>query len=325
MGAVHFSGPVYSDNGFGGASGENMELVGYQGYLAVLAGNSGAGADVNYISLYSNVTTVAPSIYASGSDTNVGLNITSKGTGSVTLWTGSLAREALILANTASAVNEITITQAATGNAPLIAASGETNVGLGLSSKGTGSVTLWTGNAGREALILPNVASAVNEVTITQAITAVAPTIAASGGDTNIGLNIAAKGTAQVLNAGAIVGKTTVTTTTTAGAATYTAAQMLGGLILRDPNGAGRSDVTPTAALLVAALPGCAIGTSFQFTIVNTADANETITVTAGSGATLVGTMTIAQSNNKTFLAVLDNVTGGAEAYTLYSLGTVTT
>ena len=115
---------------------------------------------------------------------------------------------------------------------------------------------------------------------------------------------------------------TTVSTLATAGVETYTAAQLLGGLILRDPNGAGRNDVTPTAALLVAAIPGAAVGHSFEFTIRNTADAAETITVTAGSGVTLSGTMTIAQNNTRRFLAVLNNVGAGTEAVTIYSIGT---
>lgn len=123
-----------------------------------------------------------------------------------------------------------------------------------------------------------------------------------------------------------IIGKlyntATVTTDSTAGALTYTAAMLLGGLILRNPNGAARSDVTPTAALLVAAIPNARVGMAIEFTIRNTAGAAETITVTAGTGTTLSGTMTIAQNNTKTFLAVLTNVTASSEAYTLYSLGT---
>lgn len=115
--------------------------------------------------------------------------------------------------------------------------------------------------------------------------------------------------------------QTTVTTDATAGALTYTAAQLLGGLILRDPAGAGRSDVTPTAAAIVAAIPGCAIGSSFEFTIRNAADAAETITVTAGTDVTLSGTMTIAQNNSKRFKAVVTAV--GTPAVTIYSLGTV--
>ncbi len=148
---------------------------------------------------------------------------------------------------------------------------------------------------------------------------------AAGGASANISIPLTPAGTGQVIINGAIVGKTTVSTITTAGAATYTAAQLLGGFILRDPNGAGRSDVTPTAALLVAAIPGCAVGQSFTFTIINTADAAETITVTAGSGGTVTGTATIAQSNNKSFLVVITNVTASSEAYVAYSLGTVTT
>lgn len=114
-------------------------------------------------------------------------------------------------------------------------------------------------------------------------------------------------------------GKATVTTDGTAGAITYTAASLVGGLILRDPNGGARSDVTPTAALLSAALGGAKAGDSFEFTIRNTADGNETITVTAGTGCTLSGTMTIAQNNTKRFLVVFTS----SSAYTLYSLGTI--
>lgn len=109
----------------------------------------------------------------------------------------------------------------------------------------------------------------------------------------------------------------------TAGAATYTIDQLKTGLILRDPNGAGRSDVTPTAALIVAGFTGAVEGTWFEFTIRNDADAAETITVTAGSGVTLSGTMTIAQSNSKAFRVQLTAVASGSEAVTVYSLGTV--
>ena len=127
----------------------------------------------------------------------------------------------------------------------------------------------------------------------------------------------------------------TVATITTAGAATYTAAQLLGGQINRDPNGAGRSDVTPTAALLVAALRAQAqqLGVqppstvSFDLVIQNDADAAETITVTAGTGCTLSAghTMTIAQSNSKRFNVLVTNTTIGSEAYTVRNRGTFTT
>lgn len=113
--------------------------------------------------------------------------------------------------------------------------------------------------------------------------------------------------------------KTTVATITTVGNVTLTAAEVLGGLILRDPNGGARTDTLPTAALLIAAIANAAVGQSFEFIIRNTADAAETITVASGSGGTDSGTMTIAQNNSKRFLVRIDSAT----AYTLYSLGTV--
>jgi hypothetical protein len=116
---------------------------------------------------------------------------------------------------------------------------------------------------------------------------------------------------------------TTPATISTAAAVTFSAAEVLGGLILRDPNGAGRADLLPTAALLVRAIEGVYAGCSFYFDIRNTADAAETITVTTATGLTLSGTMTIAQNNSKRFLARVTNSTPGSEAVTVYSLGTM--
>lgn len=116
---------------------------------------------------------------------------------------------------------------------------------------------------------------------------------------------------------------TTVTTKSTAGNVTYSAAELVGGLILRDPAGDNRADVSPTAAQIVGAVAAAIATSSFRFTIRNTADAAETITLTAGAGVTLSGTMTIAQNNSKEFLAVITNAGSGTEAVTIYSLGTV--
>lgn len=122
---------------------------------------------------------------------------------------------------------------------------------------------------------------------------------------------------------GPVLTKLVPVTNAVAAAITMTIADLISGLLLRDPNGAARADLVPTAALVVAGLPGVEVGSSFEFTIRNTADAAETITVTTSTGATLSGTMTIAQNNSKRFLLNLTNVTPGSEAYTLYSLGTI--
>lgn len=54
--------------------------------------------------------------------------------------------EYLIFGQTASAVNEVKITNNSTGAMPKIAASGETNIGLELNPKGTGKVTITDGS-----------------------------------------------------------------------------------------------------------------------------------------------------------------------------------
>jgi predicted RecA/RadA family phage recombinase len=110
----------------------------------------------------------------------------------------------------------------------------------------------------------------------------------------------------------------------TAGAQTYTAADILGGIIVRDPNGASRTDVLPTAALLVAALPGVRVGDIIDCLIVNGADAAETITLSAGSGGAFDANQTaasrvIGQNSQKSVVIRFTNVTASSEAYVVYS------
>lgn len=139
----------------------------------------------------------------------------------------------------------------------------------------------------------------------------------------NASLVLSAQGTGVVLNTTSVTFfEMNPETVTTAGDVTYTAAQLKTGFILRDPNGAGRADLFPTAANLLAAVPGAVVGTTFRVTIRNTADAAETITMTTNTGLTLSGTMTIAQNAQKDFLLTFTNV--GTAAVTVYSMGSVT-
>lgn len=117
------------------------------------------------------------------------------------------------------------------------------------------------------------------------------------------------------------VDRTTVSTITTAGAATYTAAQVLGGIICRDPAGAGRTDVLPTAALLIGAMRAPQIGDTIQCTIINDADAAEAITIEAGSGGAFAGqpaaSKVIAQNASGRLLIRVTGV-GSSAAYVVY-------
>lgn len=117
----------------------------------------------------------------------------------------------------------------------------------------------------------------------------------------------------------------------TAGVSTYPADGLLRGVYVRDPSGASRADVFPTAALLVAALANkygvARVGMIVELMHVNSADAAETITMTLGAGMTngnlpqAAGNVTAAIAQNATRLWKfrLTNVTSGAEAVTVYA------
>lgn len=118
--------------------------------------------------------------------------------------------------------------------------------------------------------------------------------------------------------------------------ATLTTAQVLSGVIAGDPAG----DATwtlPTAVLMVAAIPGAAIGDSVKFSVINlaTTGTDEKITVDAGAGGSNVGNELVAPYYVHThvsstdssgsigsagFMLRLTNVTLGAEAYVCYRL-----
>jgi len=131
---------------------------------------------------------------------------------------------------------------------------------------------------------------------------------------------------AATFNAGgAFSDVTTLTAITTAGAGTYLAAAIAGAgeginVITRNCNGASRTDTTDTAAAIVAAITAAVVGSSVEFIVENISSAGQTITVAGGVGVTIPGDtdLTIPSGASRTFVLRCTNVTGGAEACTLY-------
>jgi hypothetical protein len=124
----------------------NIAPKGSAGTVVILDANfnelaifGGATASAVNESTFKNAATGGkPSLQATGGDTNIGYDISSKGTGAVTLWSGAIARELAIFADVASAVNQVQISPSATGNAVKVEATGDdSNVALNLISKGT--------------------------------------------------------------------------------------------------------------------------------------------------------------------------------------------
>jgi hypothetical protein len=152
----------------------------------------------NYLKVVGQTAGGAPGISSDGSDTNVGFNYSTKGTGTHTFSTNGFAQTQIQIPHVASAVNYHAIYGAATGASPTIESRGsDANIGLNLTSKGTGTIGLFT-NGGvspvRQAAVV-HIANAVNYVNLQGAITGAGPGITAGGADANIALTYTTKGT----------------------------------------------------------------------------------------------------------------------------------
>jgi hypothetical protein len=91
----------------------------------------------------------------------------------------------------------------------------------------------------------------------------------------------------------------------TAGAVTYLASDIIGSIIVRDPNGAPRTDVLPSAALMVQAM-----GEHATARIGDTGGALDPNQNSASAA--------IQQNTSKEIAIRLANVTKGSEAYVFY-------
>lgn len=100
---------------------------------------------------------------------------------------------------------------------------------------------------------------------------------------------------------------------TTATSVTLTAAELTGG-IYTSTNASAVAITLPTAALTDALLTNAKVNSAFELVIINLGSASGAVTMTAGTGWTLVGSATVAISTSARYLA---RKTGDA-AYTLY-------
>ena len=114
-----------------------------------------------------------------------------------------------------------------------------------------------------------------------------------------------------------------VTAVAITNAATPTAAQLLDSKLFVGTPTVDTTFTLPTAALVLAALTDEAVGTSFEFTIVNLASAYE-IVVTTNTGWTITGggNMTVFDGTSATFLAVVTS-TSAIQLYRKNSGGAV--
>jgi len=210
--------------------------------LAIFVTNASA---VNEISIENSATGVNPKILATGeSDTGI-------------TFENDQSEEILILDSVATSINELTIRSAASGNKPIVAATGAADNGIEFHN-----------DQAEEILILNSIATSVNEFTIASAATGNGPQLEATGGDTNIDIELIAKGTGGVLFTDASEIST--------GTNTLTAAE------------SGKIVFLNASTEFVTTLPAVAQGLHFTF-IVTAAPASASYTVVPASGTTIIG------------------------------------
>lgn len=121
-----------------------VDLVG-TGEAAILSVNHIASG-VNYTKVTDAIATSYPLIEATGSDTNVGFFVRTKGDGQIRFQSRAGANTNFyVLDPGATPVNGVSVTGATTGNPPVVSAAGsDTNISLSLQPKGTGSILVKT-------------------------------------------------------------------------------------------------------------------------------------------------------------------------------------
>lgn len=97
---------------------------------------------------------------------------------------------------------------------------------------------------------------------------------------------------------------------------TLSVTEFINGVYIQAGTPGTTAKTTPTAAAIVAAIQGCAVGTAFEFIVVNGGDG--VLTVTAGDGVTGSGTLTVAAAKNRRFFGLVTAV--GTPAVTLIGM-----
>lgn len=108
-----------------------------------------------------------------------------------------------------------------------------------------------------------------------------------------------------------------VTNTTTT---TFAAGQLTGAAITVYDSTATTpgSIATRTATQMFGDIPGASVGANYLLIVRNSSSGANTMTITAGTGVTLTGTMTVAQNVSRVFVVTLTSAT----AVTIQSIGT---
>jgi hypothetical protein len=138
-----------------------------------------------------------PRVQAAGASTPLALS--GAGANGLTFWSNSFSTQQFAVSHTASAVNFVQVTGAATGAGPDISAQGsDASIDLRYASKGTSGTHVFRTNGTVRQFQINHTTSAVNFVQVTGAATGAGPIISAQGSDSDVRLNLTSKGTNSI-------------------------------------------------------------------------------------------------------------------------------
>lgn len=168
-------------------------------------GNIIVGGAANQISLTGGATTVGPRISVGGtaSDTNIGIQLSGKGSGAAHLGGTTLSNASVRAPTIASAVNQVQLEGSITGSPILVHPGGslvDTNAGVDLYGNGTGAVLLGGNTTTLAGLQVAQTASRVNDFVLTPSATGNTPGFLAggAGSDATLGVAFGTQGTGGV-------------------------------------------------------------------------------------------------------------------------------
>lgn len=98
-------------------------------------------------------------------------------------------------------------------------------------------------------------------------------------------------------------------TALTSNSPTLTTTQMLNGIVNVSGQTAAQNVTTPTAAAIVAAIPNCQVGSSFELTLQNANTSSGAVTVVAGTNVTLTGTTAVPISKSQIYRGIVTDAT----------------
>lgn len=123
---------------------------------------------VNFPNIFPSATGLPVRYEVDGTDTNIGVNLSSKGTGAVTIATNGSAQTQVQVAHTANAVNFFGMTGAIATAFPSIFSQGtDTNIGINFIGKGNSALSFLTNGGAQNQFQVLHTASATRNLTVT--------------------------------------------------------------------------------------------------------------------------------------------------------------